>query len=56
MYKRQVHMMVKALLFDNAREIEDLLALQIDWDGCGVSEMCIRDRRIGCPINTKGIF
>ena len=34
-------MMVKALLFDNAREIEDLLALQIDWDGCGVSELQI---------------
>ena len=34
-------MMVKALLFDNAGENEKLLALQIDWAGCGVSELCV---------------
>ena len=35
-----MRMMVKALLFDSAREIEKLQALQIDWAGCGVSELC----------------
>ena len=29
-----MRMMVKALLFDSAREIEKLQALQIDWAGC----------------------
>lgn len=35
-----MRMMVKALLFDSAGEIEKLQALQIDWAGCGVSELC----------------